>query len=132
MTFDTEMYIFDIMELPYFDRFSDVVVRDTESPIPKCVTHLTFTFGFNKKIGSCLPATVTRLTFSNNFNQLIKGAVPKSVTHLTFGHCYRSPVIDYIPESVTHLKFGAMFDRPEQNTSIYRKYNAAQNLQTTH
>jgi len=110
--FFTKMYIEDIIHLSYFDRFSNVIMFNTNKPLPKHITHLTFGFHFNQPINDYIPKSVTHLTFDCLFNQPINGCVPDSVTHLTFGHHFNQPINNCIPNSVTHLTFGLYFNRP--------------------
>lgn len=83
--FHTQMYVKNILNLPYFNRFCDVIVNDLSKPIPQSVAHLTFDYGFNQPTKNFIPKSVTHLTFGRAFNKLIKDSIPGSVTHLTFG-----------------------------------------------
>ena len=67
VTFYTQMRIKDIINLPYFDRFCNIIVENLTKPVPKYISHLTF--------GTC-------------FDQTIKDYIPDSVTHVTFGVCF--------------------------------------------
>ena len=134
--FFAKVRIKDIIHLSYFHQFSDVIMSDTNDPLPKHIIHLTFgeyfnkpingcipnsvthlTFGtyFDQPINSCIPNSVTHLTFGWNFNQQINGCISDSVTNLTFGSCFNQPIKDCIPDSVTHLTFGWNFNQPINN-----------------
>lgn len=102
VTFDAEMYILDIIKLPYFNRFSNVVVNNTDHSMPTCARHLTFSFRFNQKIDDYLPATVTHITFGYCFNQLIDNCIPKSITYLKFGRMFNQN-LNTLHSSVEHI-----------------------------
>jgi len=110
--FFTKMHIEDIIRLPYFHQFSDVIMFDINEPLPKHVTNLTFGHKFNQPINDCVPDSVTHLTFGYDFNQPINSCIPNSVTHLTFGNSFNQSISSCISNSVTHLTFGDCFDQP--------------------
>ena len=110
--FFTKMQTDDIIHLSYFNQFSNVVMSDTNESLPKHVTHLTFSYGFNQPINACIPNSVTHLTFGRDFNQPIDSCIPDSVTHLTFGYNFNKPINCCIPDSVTYLFLGHNFNRP--------------------
>jgi len=110
--FFTKAHIKDIIHLPYFHQFSNVIMSDTNDPLPKRTSCLTFNNRLNKSVNSCIPKSVTHLTFGYDFNQSIKDCIPDLVTHLIFGHNFNQPINSCIPKSVTHLTFGWNFNQP--------------------
>ena len=112
IVFFTKVHIKDIIHLPYFRQFSNVIMSDTDKPLPKHANSLTFHDSLNKSIdNNCIPNSVAHLTFGYYFDQPINGCIPDSVTHLTFDHNFNQSIKDCIPDSVTHLTFGHYFDQ---------------------
>ena len=120
--FFTKMHIKDIIRLPYFHQFSNVIMFDINEPLPKHIICLTFVDGFNQPIDNRIPDSVAYLTFGWNFNQPINSCIPDSVTHLTFGRWFNQAINGCIPDSVTHLTFGYYFDQNIDQLSISINY----------
>ena len=110
--FFTKRHVKDIINLPYFHQFSNVVMSDANECSPKHVTHLTFCNDFNQPINGCISDSITHLIFGHCFNQPINGCIPDSVTNLTFSYHFNQPIDGCIPDSVTSLTFGFKFNHP--------------------
>src|SRR6476620_2856327 len=91
-----------IMNLFYYNRFTNILSDQNTINFPLCITKLTFDKYFNQNIKGVIPSSVTHLTFGRDFNQNIRDAIPsRSVTHLTFGYYFNQEIKDAIPSSVT-------------------------------
>jgi len=111
MVYSRMMKIKKTSRLSYFDNFSNIIIVDRITMLPKHITHLTFGDKFNRSIKGCIPETVTHLRFGWHFDQPIKDCIPSSVTHLIFGFKFNKPIKDCIPLSVTHLRFDDRFNQ---------------------
>jgi len=107
--FLTKILVKNIIHLSYFHQFSNVIMCDTNEPLPKNTRSLTFGDHLNKSIDVCVPDSVTHLTFGYYFDQPIKNYIPNSITHLTFGFKFNQPINSCTPDSVTHLTFALEF-----------------------
>src|SRR5579872_7033787 len=98
--FNDCVYIDKIMLLSYFDRFTSVVVNDTQYKLPTSCTILVFNDDFNGDIEGYIPNGITCVVFGNSFNQNIRGCIPNSVTRIYFKDDFNQDIKECIPESV--------------------------------
>ena len=108
--FFTKMCIKDIIHLSYFHQFSNVIMFDTDEPLPKHTNRLTFDDNLNQPINSCILNSVTHLTFGYEFNQPINSCIPDSVTHLTFGYIFNQNIHE-LPISVINVSLSSIYGR---------------------
>uniref|UniRef100_A0A6C0C888 F-box and FNIP repeat-containing protein n=1 Tax=viral metagenome TaxID=1070528 RepID=A0A6C0C888_9ZZZZ len=127
LRFCEKIFVESIKHLSYFDNFENVELPCAGYFCPKYakhvhliahttdisnnITHLKFSYCFNKSIENVIPSSVTHLKFGHYFNQPIQNNVPTSVTHLSFGFHFDQPIENAIPNSVTHLSFGFCFNQ---------------------
>lgn len=81
--FHTQIYISRIIDLPYYNNFTNI--------------YLDYIFEHQPK----LPSSITNLTFAYQFYDNMENYIPSSVTHLNFGHTYNDSIKNVIPLSVT-------------------------------
>jgi hypothetical protein len=123
--FDKYVWIKKIQCLPYFDRFTDVIINvEAKLPkyllrltvhaytiesieIPSTVTHLTFGYGCNENLFNYIPNTITNLVIDKKIIKSIKGCIPESVTYLNID-CpdYISDLSGWIPKNVSEFILG--------------------------
>ena len=101
--FLTKMFAKDIINLSYFNRFSNVIMSDTKEFLPKHVTHLTFSERFNQAINGCIPKSVKNLTFGYGFNQSID-SMPNSVVNISLRWNYGRKIGEKMLPKVTIRK----------------------------
>src|SRR5579872_6693746 len=96
--YNDQIYIGDINDLWYFDRFTNIHISNSNYryPIPNSIIKLSLRYYFYADIKGYIPNTVTHLTFGGYFNQNIEGCIPTSVTHLTFGHYFNKKIKGHI------------------------------------
>lgn len=115
VSYHEQVYIKRILRTPYFDRFTDLYVSDTEHALPKAATRLEFCGTFDQTIGKFINVGVTHVIFGSNFNKSILGCLPSSVTYLKFGKYFDQQIYGSIPDSVTHIEFGCRFNQSVKN-----------------
>lgn len=65
-----------ILDLPYFDRFCNVVVVDTYERVPKFVIHLGFTTSVNDMLtADYVPKTAYRILYEQSIWELCQGVM---------------------------------------------------------
>jgi hypothetical protein len=126
--FNEEVHMKQIIDLPYFNRFRNVIVTDTIDKLPRhllqlrlesyiadkinkiplSLTHLTLYYRCNQKLLDNIPDTITSLVLDMNITRNIQGCIPKNIKQLRFTGVSLEDVTDlnaWIPEKVTHLFF---------------------------
>jgi hypothetical protein len=128
--FNVEVTERNILNLPYFDNFTNVIVTTgiIKLPkfliklslsditvnklvnIPKSVTQLTLWHESDINVLKTIPNTITHLVVWGKITINIQGYIPTTVTHLTLHDiAYRNKLSGWIPNSVTHLIVGSHF-----------------------
>lgn len=132
--FFNELVIIDrISQLPYFDRFTEIIIIFDIGKIPKYIKKLYFgnfidrhitnkipliwrnvksNSDFNDLIQRDLPTTLTHMEFGTYFNDKINFRMPSSITHVTFGYCFNQPINICLPEFIIELTCSYYFDCP--------------------
>lgn len=103
--FNTKVPINKIFQLPYFDNFTNVMLRSEDiQKFPKCATHLELYTPIN-----VIPPTVKKLTLKTNkiFNTNFSTV---NVTHLYLDYPFDQPINKFNMPNVTHLILGITFN----------------------
>src|SRR5688500_1310238 len=90
--------IAEIKNLPYFDNFECVKLRNVKDKCPKHVKEVYFKEKyFNYKKGKTMPNYITHLTLDSSYEEFDRSIIPSSVTHLTFGEWFDHDIKNFIP-----------------------------------
>lgn len=81
--FNTLMRINKIMDLFYYDSFTNITTNSIEK-LPLCVTRIRFESSFIGSVKDCIPPTVKSLHFINPGNEKFRKDIPATVTCVTF------------------------------------------------
>ena len=105
--FNTKIHVSRIINLKYYDQFTDVVFYNLES-FPKNLKILTFEKGFNQPLeNKLLHLKITHLIFSCEFNQYICDCLPTTIIYLHFGNYYdKGFYYLYLPPNLLYLNLG--------------------------
>jgi len=96
--FNQLINIYQIIKLTWFNKFTNVLVDNDLTKLPRFITHLTI--GHKEMyapISGNIPSTVTHLKFGWDFDQPIDNLIPSSVTALgIYTKIYEMRCISYI------------------------------------
>jgi hypothetical protein len=125
--FNEAIHLNDIINSPYFDRCTNVVIYDVpinfpqyvthlqinslknaHIDIPSSVTHLTLTGWCHTDILDCITPLnhITHLSLKYQYKTFTKECIPKNVVCIGFSDVlFRKNISECIPENVMHLIF---------------------------
>jgi hypothetical protein len=112
VVFRKKIYLDKILDVSYFDRFTDIIITKRFDRLPKNTKLITFDDNFNEPINDLIfPPSVINLKFGKLFNQTIDNCIPLTIKYLTFGRDFNIPIKYMLPGSIIYLAFGRYFNQ---------------------
>jgi hypothetical protein len=78
------------------------------------LTHLHFSYKFNRSINNLLPKKLQCLNLVGSFNQIVN-LKSTCISHLTFGYSFNNNIENLLPDSLIYLELGYSFDKSLNN-----------------
>jgi hypothetical protein len=111
--FRKKVDLHQILQLSYFDQFTNVIVGERFDKLPKNTKLVTFSDYFNKSInGLNFPPNIIGIKFGRCFDSNIDDCIPSTIKYLTFGKNFDCPINKKLPDNIIHVVFGRYFNKP--------------------